>query len=1014
MVTAFGVVLLAGLLWWLQAEAPEGAAADDDREHRDSPVHGGPLDATPRPPSKAPVDSPTHREDATSLAPVQTPVADLHALGRDIDWIGRVVDGEGRPVEGADVHFVPDPVTARQVGLLFRELELPEGPERLIQPSLATVPRSRTDADGRYRLPSPPPEGRWREEIPGGEVRVPLVVVRAPGYAASRVYSDRPSEGEHDLGETRLWSAGAVEGHVTDEDGKPIPDVIVEVVDYRPSDSSSWSTYFLAHPADGVHATTTDASGAFRLQELRQGNVTLAFSTPSHVTKQTEVRRIDSEATTRDIVLHRGLPLTGRVVDTLNRPIAAARVVAIPAAVVFKVNGGLLNATEQEAWNHNQGTRIRSNEFWGIQQRQDQGLRLMQSTGHPAIREVSTDAEGRFTLGGLPPHGVGLLVKGEGFAVTSLADFIPDGNPLEIVLTTEALLTLWVLDSATSAPVAGAEVTAWRILGGETESVPISVVVNGDEPGAFRLSGLGPEQNLFNVRAPGYGFHRETTPGVPAGEHWEHEILLTAAAQFTGRVVDADGTPIERAHVQITTKHTLPTVCNTWSGIDGVFDCDGMPAGYARAIVRADGFAPRHVSYLSASVGQVTDMGDIELGRGASLSGVVASRRGETLADVSVTLTTRKDPLEARQGKGTRRARTDETGRYRFADLPPGTWTGAVSLYPHFSSAFDLGDPIEVAHGESIVRDFVVPERPRVRGVIRTRDGPVVGARLGPGIQPHNLWDGITGVGSRAALLKAEPPAAGISLWGATLSDPNGAFAFSAREPAQLWIVAEVPSGPTQSFDLGHVDWDEVREVEMVVPSGELGGVVLDRTTRRPVAGFGLGVRRQASGDDEGRRPYYVKTDGDGRFHAQHLEPGSYSLSGKGRQLNRYLPLDAGPFAVGDEVPFIALELEVEPGASVSGILLDATDSVYVETASLRMFLRTDVAEPPPHHRRHVFIKDGRFDVGGLEPGEWVLTALEKGFRDEWLDVARERGVSITLGPGESREVSLTLTPPGP
>lgn len=133
-------------------------------------------------------------------------------LSRGATLVGRLVDEEGRPVPEAEVRLYESDAD----GTLFFE-----------RVSFAEHGQTRSDADGRFRLPGRN-AGRYDLSI------------RRPGFAPASVEGIEVPEGasEVDAGEVRLQTGAVLEGLVVDERGRPVPDAAIHINPSRQSGSA--------------------------------------------------------------------------------------------------------------------------------------------------------------------------------------------------------------------------------------------------------------------------------------------------------------------------------------------------------------------------------------------------------------------------------------------------------------------------------------------------------------------------------------------------------------------------------------------------------------------------------------------------------------------------------------------------------------------------------------------------------------------------------------------------------
>lgn len=115
------------------------------------------------------------------------------------------------------------------------------------------------------------------------------------------------------------------------------------------------------------------------------------------------------------------------------------------------------------------------------------------------------------------------------------------------------MLTGKVVDSVSKGPLARVKVILYRV----NSPQPVFLEARTDDDGIYRFPVLSPGRYSISADRPGYtaGNTIETARQereIRAGETTAgREIVLAPQAVIRGRVVDADGEPVEQAHVQV-------------------------------------------------------------------------------------------------------------------------------------------------------------------------------------------------------------------------------------------------------------------------------------------------------------------------------------------------------------------------------------------------------------------------------------------------------------------------------
>jgi protocatechuate 3,4-dioxygenase beta subunit len=315
------------------------------------------------------------------------------------------------------------------------------------------------------------------------------------------------------------------------------------------------------------------------------------------------------------------------------------------------------------------------------------------------LGHARTDVRGGFLVEDLPPGPVEVIAVGAPgeTARTRIELEAGETHQLRLDLPGADVVRGRVLDDESSAPIAGAEVaTSWSFHG----------AARTDARGEFELA-AGPEQaGLFvYVRAPTHAPTHALLVRGRVRDVRNQDIRLARAIDATGRFVDERGLPLPQVLAAACSSFSIGgpaalTQAADWIrpavAADGTFVLPGLdPRRPYWLLACSEGYGSRVVG-VAASAGGAgpVDLGDIVLRTAASIEGRVLVEN-EPQADVVVqieSLSIGDAPLPAHLPmhfrpsqieRGT--TRTDDRGRFRFADLGAGnyvltTWTAAGSV----------------------------------------------------------------------------------------------------------------------------------------------------------------------------------------------------------------------------------------------------------------------------------------------------------------------------------------------
>jgi hypothetical protein len=235
-----------------------------------------------------------------------------------------------------------------------------------------------------------------------------------------------------------LRESGQIFGQVTDAAGTALPETQVTVLDPQ-----------TGGPGGGISGTQTDVSGRYLIARVAPGRYVVHFRHPHYRALQTEVTlNVEGEKREVNAVLEPGRRISGRVLDESGAPVA----------------GAIVTASNGE---------------------------------HGA---ATTDADGRFMIGGLSDQPIYCLASAPGYAATLRRDVPPGTSDLEIRLPRAGKIS-GRLDVA---PLPRQFTLRLLHLDEETRGYyPKRTVTFGDD-GEFWLENLPPGTYKLEVEASGY------------------------------------------------------------------------------------------------------------------------------------------------------------------------------------------------------------------------------------------------------------------------------------------------------------------------------------------------------------------------------------------------------------------------------------------------------------------------------------------------------------------------------
>ncbi len=390
--------------------------------------------------------------------------------------------------DGATVHgTVRDPDGKAIAGAKL----VVEAQPRRIQETPGATAMTVSTADGTWRVEGLPP------------VELTRVIAEAEGHCGAEVrgHGRRLTAGGEVAIPLVLHRGATLRGLVVDRESRPLPGAAVWV-----------QTLSSASGPSQTRETTVDAQGRFRIAAVLAGAVVVSafldgYYTPNQSADEVEVHPLQENETKEiTLVLARGIPVQGCVVDADGMPVPDVRVRA--------------EASADPRFNHS---------F------------LLQHARY----EARTTERGTFHFAGLAPGETWSFRATEGrlTGTTSLSGPLDEAGvaELEIVLRGRASIAGRIVDEA-GAPV-GLAALRWR---------PGAPAVSAWD-GTFRLEGLDAGRYHLKVFAPFSTLliGEVSDVAVDWGEVKDDiEVVVPAGLPIEGTLVDAEGSPVPRATLQ--------------------------------------------------------------------------------------------------------------------------------------------------------------------------------------------------------------------------------------------------------------------------------------------------------------------------------------------------------------------------------------------------------------------------------------------------------------------------------
>ena len=598
----------------------------------------------------------------------------------------------------------------------------------------------------------------------------------------------------------------------------------------------------------------------------------------------------------------------------------------------------------------------------------------------PTLSDVAmTNHEGRFTLdavrGDIPAFGIRVICSGYGTRVASIEGLSPGSTrDLRIELAKAERLEGRVVSR--SGAGARAEIAAYD----ERTGFQVTYFITKDD-GTFRLEHLDPGDSYRFQVFPGAAARPVEVRGVRCRRTTPLEIVLTTLGVLRGQVL-ADANPVGDGTVRLNVLDGSRRVRETRTAeIDqqGRYSFDLVPEGELRLEASVDGFAPAWVEPVRVDVEAESTIQDLELSRGAVLTGsVIHEETGARLSSVELRIVaTRADAYEGVPLELT--AVTDDVGRFRFGRIPVAEPLGLQVVDERFAERV-IDFEIPVGSTEHRLDAFAIPGV-TVELVVIEADGSLV--------------RGITGaLGSGGRTQGSQ-------------QDPDGVVRFPRVPVGRATAVVSVnPIGVRYQRQI-ETTTDPVQRIEFRLGgAASIQGVIRDGG-RFPGARFSILTSRQGSHQDVA----VVTAAANARFEIPGLEPGEHlvvmrAVDGVAQRLGQRMRIE---LAAGE-----AREVEFDLGRiAVSGRVEDRHGRPVGGALTL---LRRNVDR---RELESVSAADGTYRIEAIPAGgPHELIVQAQGFARRVLavdlsDAEPERGIDVALDPEAIIRVVLDR-PEGP
>ncbi len=546
--------------------------------------------------------------------------------------------------------------------------------------------------------------------------------------------------------------------------------------------------------------------------------------------------------------------------------------------------------------------------------------------------------------------------------------------------------------------MAGAEIHAEANIRTEPAGAdPDSPAVSGAN-GAFTLDSTRPDGAYhLLVDATGYARRVHLLPPSDRGAGADPErIVLTRGEQVRGKVVDANGSPVEGAHVRLRwprkdQKHTWLLKAEdaaemVTTGTDGEFEFPRVESGQYSLRIWHEDYVKLHGRRIDVvDSGDIVDIGTFTLTRGSEIFGTVSEAGGSPAAGVTVSV----DHGPWFERGQIPPATTDEQGTFRLTGLAPEPTDLILAIGGEPVAALE-----DVRPNASEPLLVELPERSSLALFVMDQQGqPAADASV-------FLFP------SDELMMKTSGPIT-TGLFRDAQAGTDGHLRFDDLLSG-AWTVQAGRAG------------EEVAVEEILLEPGELHEFELTLENRDSLAPTVVTVTDAVDRPVPGATVHFWPGE---QGHTFRITDASGVVT---------IPLDPGDTIIAVSHPKYAdafievlieandnhVAIQLEPGLEIAGSIRAPDGTLLVFADVEARALQTETGEPgseavtqqPASYEaaRAVTTGTGRFRLAGLTPGRYLVTAQAPGFsrtgRPEpiVLDDRSVGGIDIVLDPGGS------------
>jgi protocatechuate 3,4-dioxygenase beta subunit len=903
----------------------------------------------------------------------------LAAQAGELTMSSVVLDSQKRPIQGASIEI-------ERLPSAFEEARA-----QLENKRPSPVSKAVSDRLGRFRVSVPEP-GIWRLRI------------RARGFISAEALEFLPVAEPVQLAAVELWPETMLMARVVGDQGKPVPARLQTL-------SSGWDSGDTGRggyaPWPAPYSAQTDSGGTVSIPRI--GRETIHLSAIADGYLETVTKNLKDESVT--VRLIHGCRRALEVVEPEGQPAAEALVqaghwslgktdaggraeITAPCQGTLKLQ--ILTADGRRVWETlpegREGEPLEIRFELPPQPPKLTGRVLEKGSQKPLAGVLvwpaddpgsftSTDGQGRYAVREPAQRDSPLMATADG-VVFDRDDLVAFGPPRSVPADGSHAGPAFYLSRAASVNGTVADAAGHPVEGAEVRVAAnfARFSTRSDERGTFRLRFPGVEDSFEIVAS-----HRDFLPAtlrlgaVPAHQGRELKIVLQRGQEAVGRILDDQNLPVARAEgflfiQEELDRGELSPLHFSSSNVQGNLSFWALQPGRYTLQVRLPGRPLLSVPGLDVrEAGEAANFGTLHLPPVGLVEGRVVDLQNHPIAGARVYRDSRDYwGLESQVWIGA-------DGRFVLA-CARGSRSGLTISAPGYANGFLNVEAPTLSPATVTLKPSGLKPAHRILISLRNEKGePVSKATLQ--VQTERMKN------------LPSPTEDGWSSWPQRSED--GQFE-TQSEPGNSILTVSADGYLPQEVKFAVPEDGDSQNLEIVLQTGP--AAIVGQVTGlggEPIANVSVQVyaKDQGSGTPQSQRSSYAWTDSNGRFRADSLTEGIWSVFVQPlgyRMENKKLELHTGENR---------LDLQLNRGPEVEG---RAVDSAGQPVPQASLSLRSAAGTVNSGNSDD----EGHFLLRGLEPGLYRLQAMRRGYAvsepiEVSLDLGRSvRGLEILLHPG--------------